>query len=123
MSPAELKASVRLQCASTLNAMRKGLLSRANEARNDIAASSDLEQLQAIDWELNRRLIDQRLLDGVWPIRSCLNHRGEEGYAVHGFNVHSRVFQPVGSWKQSYDDAALERAEIVSLMSYQAEEA
>lgn len=57
MSPAELKASVRIQDTSTLRTLRANLLARQTERRNDIAASDDQAQLHAINEELQRRLL------------------------------------------------------------------
>lgn len=57
MSPTELREALRGLETATLQTMQRGLISRSNEARNDIVAAEDMCQLHEINEELQVRAL------------------------------------------------------------------
>jgi len=51
----------------------------------------------------------------AFPIRAVLKD-GQEGFAIHALNAHSRTWQPVGLFQSSYIAAIHERDELLDLL-------
>lgn len=98
MIAAELKASVRIQDTGTLRTLKANLLARQTEGRSDIASESDAQQLHAINEELQRRDLADRLREQAFedwlaePTLASVTARGliardETGAARHAFKA------------------------------------
>ena len=63
---------------------------------------------------------DTANLDCLFPVLPARSYRGEPGYAVHAYNSHSRVLQPVGTWFATEAAARAERDQILELLDSEA---
>ncbi len=59
-------------------------------------------------------------LERVYPIRSYISQRGDEGYAFACWNTHTASWEPAGFWHETYAQAATDRAEHAQLLSMEA---
>jgi hypothetical protein len=51
----------------------------------------------------------------AFPIRAVVKD-GQEGFAIHALNAHSRAWQPVGLFQTSYAEAIRERDQLLDLL-------
>lgn len=59
---------------------------------------------------------DTQDLQCLFPIKPALNQRNQLGFAVHVWNLHSRCFQPAGTWHATKLEAAQERDRLLETL-------